>query len=402
MNTTDRTLLRELAARQMELANSPKNLERVALWKRLGSFQPTRPLVVIELDTFAQEVIPPLLKCQTPEARAIEETFYKTMVNLTLFDDDKVIPPYFSVSMQSRFIPFGLDVKTTHAQGSLGHHFVQQITDLEEDFHKLGKSIMEFDAAASKARVEQLSELFGDILPVRETMACLYSVPTQNIVHIMDMETMLYSLYDYPDLFKKMMDNLANDYIEYFHQLQDRGMLRATTSFEGVGNGTVAFTDELPQEPKTTKDVWGFLDSQETVSISPEMFGEFIFPYYKRIADEYGLLSYGCCEPVHPFWDYLSTMENLRKVSISAWCDEEFMGEALRGRRTVYHRKPEATMLGVQGALDEDYVRMNMRKTVQAAKDCPLEITQRDVYTIGGDVSKVKRYVEIIREETDR
>lgn len=40
------------------------------------------------------------------------------------------------------------------------------------------------------------------------------------------------------------------------------------------------------------------MDFQETVGISLEMFEEFIFPCYKKISESYGLLSYGCCEPV--------------------------------------------------------------------------------------------------------
>ena len=85
------------------------------------------------------------------------------------------------------------------------------------------------------------------------------------------------------------------------------------------------------------------------------MYEEFIFPYYKRISDLYGIFSYGCCEPVDPIWDNcLSKCENLRKISISPWCKEELMGEKLRGTKVIYHRKPSPNFIGVGKELDEE------------------------------------------------
>jgi hypothetical protein len=142
------------------------------------------------------------------------------------------------------------------------------------------------------------------------------------------------------------------------------------------------------------------MDSQETTAISPKMFKEFIFPYYKEISDNFGLLSYGCCEPVHAIWDTcISKLQNLRKVSISPWCDIDFMAERLRGQNIIFHRKPSPNYLGVNKNLDEDAFRKHIRETLNSAKGCSLEITQRDVYTIHHDENKAKRYVDIIREE---
>ncbi|MFQ6805023.1 MAG: hypothetical protein ACLRT5_09435 [Lachnospiraceae bacterium] len=139
--------------------------------------------------------------------------------------------------------------------------------------------------------------------------------------------------------------------------------------------GTWAFTNELPgydeigKRTFTPKDVWGFMDSQETVGISPQMYEEFIFPCYKKISEQYGLLSYGCCEPVHPIWDScISKLKNLRKVSISPWCDQQFMGERLRGSRVIYQRKPSPNLLGVGEQLDEDAVRAHIDETLSCQR----------------------------------
>ncbi|MCL2035306.1 MAG: hypothetical protein FWG94_11355 [Oscillospiraceae bacterium] len=75
------------------------------------------------------------------------------------------------------------------------------------------------------------------------------------------------------------------------------------------------------------------------------------------------------------------------------------MGEALRGRKTVYHRKPSPNFLSVGAPLDEDAFRGHIQKTLNAAKGCTLEITQRDVYTISNNENKARRHVGVIKEE---
>ena len=91
-------------------------------------------------------------------------------------------------------------------------------------------------------------------------------------------------------------------------------------------------------------------------------------------------------------------MGDLKKVSISPWCDEALMGERLHGTGITYLRKPPATLLGMDTPeLDETAVLDCFRKTAKAAKDCKLEIAQRDVYMVGHSAQKVKRYVELAR-----
>ena len=409
----DREILRDLARRQAGLAASDVNRERIALWYDHNDGHGSRPMIHLELGTFAHEVISPLLRCSTHAARQIEMNLYNNFANQEFFDDDRVTPDYYPVCYDSDFRLFNLDVKVEHtsdADGntSLGHHFVSQITDLEEDYPKLQATRYEASAGTLADKIAFLTDLFGDILPVRPEMGCLYCVPTQYLLHIMSMETMMYSLYDYPDLFRKMMNRIAEDTNAYYRMLEKKGLIWPTVGHNPLGQGSWCYTRELPGEeeakkrPLTTRDVWGFLDSQETVGISPEMYEEFIFPCYREIAPNYRRLSYGCCEPVHPIWkNCLSKLPNLRKLSISPWCDEAYMGEQLRGTNIIYHRKPSPNFLGVGATLDEDAFRDHIRATVRAAKGCKLEITQRDVYTINHDISKARRFVQIIREETE-
>ena len=413
ISENDKAILRETAKKQREFANMDSNKEKIKLWYKHNSLMGERPLIHLEMWTFAHEILPGRLKCEGEFARWVETQLYCNFLNQELFDDDRVTPDYFPLNYDTHFELFGIKIKKDNAiaadgSESVGHHFESIVEDLEDDYDKLKETDFGVDLDSTEKKKRAIEEAIGDILPVKVQMDCLYSVPTQMIVHFMSMENMMFAMYDYPELFIEMMDRIANDTLAYYRMLEEKRLIMPTTSFESVGQGTWSFNNELPSYDEwenrafTTKDVWGFMDSQETVGISPAMYEEFIFPCYKKISEQYGLLSYGCCEPVDPIWDNcISKLKNLRKVSISPWCNEEVMGEKLQGSKVIYHRKPSPNFLGVNPTLDEQAVREHITKSLNAAKGCKMEITQRDVYTIHNDINKARRYVEIIREEIE-
>lgn len=409
INEKDRAILRELAKKQYEYSQQEKNKKRIQEWYAHNSLKGERPMIHLEMWTFSQEIIPQRLQCEGAFAREVETNLYMNFLNQELFDDDRVTPDHYPIGYDNYFTLFDIEIQKHEAAGSLGHEFVSVVEDLEDDYGKLKQSVFGADMGSALEKKQALEELFGDILPVKIKMDCLYSVPTQMIVHFMKMENMMYNIYDYPELFKEMMDRIAEDTLAYYRFLEEKRLILPTVEGESLGQGSWCYNHELAdweeaaKRPLKTTDVWGFMDSQETVGLSPEMFEEFIFPCYQRIAGQFGLLSYGCCEPVNPIWDTcISKLENLRKVSISPWCDEEFMGERLQGGNVIFHRKPSPNYLGVGTTLDEEAVRASIRKTLHAAKGCKLEITQRDVYTINHDISKARRYVDIIKEEISK
>ena len=399
----DRAILRDLARNQLELANSPRNRQIYADWMAngAGKTQLTRPLIRIEINTFEHELMPAIMKCEGEEARRIERMMLRPIINFTQFEDDTLVPDYYGVEDAYQFTPFNLQVKTQRTNG-LGHHFIPYLHDLEEDEHLLGKSPYAVREDWAQQRVAQAEDVFGDILPVKRISNAAYCTPMQDIVHIMNMDDMYMAMVDDEERFTSMLDRLTDDYIELFKAQESSGTLHTAARMQHLCQGTYCFTNELPddQPEAKLKDMWLFMDSQETAGVSPAMYKELVFPYYKKVMDHFGLISYGCCEATHPIWDScLSTIKHLRKVSISPWCDEEFMGERLRGTGVTFLRKPPATILGMNTAeLDEEATLSCFRKTAKAARDCKIEIIQRDVYTVGASAKKVHRFVELARK----
>lgn len=405
MTDRDRQRLRTLAGAQGELAHGETNARLYADWMaHSGAKRDSRPMIRIEFDSFEHELIPALQQCADEDARAIERRLLKATANQALFGDDTLVPASYSVGNHAWFIPFGLPVKRRES-GGLGHHFVPHLSDIAEDYALLKPSAYGIDPAAGAREAEQASVLFGDLLPVRLTGGGMTACLTQDVVHIMSMEDMYIAMADEPELFAAMLDRLAEDYLAFFRLLEKEKRLVSAARDQHLCQGTYCFTDELPdgEVGAPLSDMWLYTDSQESAGISAAMYEELVFPAYRKLADAFELVSYGCCEPVHSIWDAcLSKLPNLRKVSISPWCDEELMGERLRGSGAVYLRKPSPNYLGIGATLDEPAVRDHIRRTAKAARGCRLEIIQRDVYTVNGDAGKVRRYMDLIRKQLSK
>jgi hypothetical protein len=130
------------------------------------------------------------------------------------------------------------------------------------------------------------------------------------------------------------------------------------------------------------------------------MFAEFIFPYQLPLIERFGLCCYGCCEPVHARWKYIKRIPNLRRVSVSPWCDREKMAEYL-GKEYVYSLKAHPGLLAGTG-FDEQAIRKDARDALDKAGGCALEILMKDNHTLRNEPSRATEWVRITREEIDK
>ncbi len=171
-----------------------------------------------------------------------------------------------------------------------------------------------------------------------------------------------------------------------------------------MGSGGLGWSDELPGAGFTgqvrTQDMWTLGESQESVGVSPRMFAELIFPYQLPLLERFGLTCYGCCEPVDNRWPILKQIPNLRRVSVSPWSDRAKMAENL-GDRYIFSMKPNPASLAME-TFDEERIRQGLRRDLQLAKGCHVEIIMKDNHTIRRDPSRVVKWVRIAREEAER
>lgn len=398
----DRERLRQLAEKQKEYAFNPRNEQILQQWKALEAGKRESPTVRLLFGNFVNEVITPRMQCESEDARMLEYDLLCTTVGRELFDDDTPISPTFDMRWRTRVSPFGLSPKLTKLpdQKNTGYHIEPVIEDLEEQWEQLKGGSFGVNREATVKYREWVEALIGDILPVRMVMPSLPGSLTNPLVHLMGMENYYLSMYDCPEILHKVMDMATQVYEQYYDFLEAENLLLPTVGISPLNQESFAFTHELPADHVTrTTQCWGFLESQETTAVSPEIYGEFVYPYQDRLVRRMGLLSYGCCERVDALWpEYLSKWKNLRKLSVSPFNNEPQVGEYLRGTNVIYYSKPRAEFVTNPGPLDETALREYFRMVCQSASGCLFEMAQREVLTLFGDAERGRRYVQIARE----
>ena len=91
LSSTDLQILRDIVKQQRELAESPRMQSLQKDWQAHGAFQAGgRPMVTIELGTFAGDILPGLLLCQGEEARALEWELRSRLVGRGTEDPETV------------------------------------------------------------------------------------------------------------------------------------------------------------------------------------------------------------------------------------------------------------------------------------------------------------------------
>jgi len=411
---TDRTHLRELAAKQAAYAALPIMAARKKQWTAHNDGVPgARPPVVIETWTFDRDFLPAsLLRCSSELGREIEAELLKPIRNHELVDDDKVVPDTFDIRWRVEANPMSVAVsreEVKDVQGvATGYHFLHPITDLRRDLHIVKPVECRVDREKTLAWKAFLDELFGDRLPVRLCSGIVaWTGLTSMMIRLMGMEAFFMAMYDAPEQVHELMGRLRDNVLAIMRWAEAEKLLILNNDNQVSFGSSFNFTTKLPAAdyrggPVRMRDMWGSSESQETVGISPDMFGEFCAPYYRAVCEPLGLLYWGCCEPASPLWEHIRAMPHLKKVSISRWCDERFMGDALRGTDIVFSRKPDPRFLGVDVALDEQAWAAHIRETLEATRDVFVEFIYRDVYTVHGNLGKVRRAVEIARREIER
>ena len=401
VSAKDRQILRELAKKHLEYANSPENEAILKKWDALAKGRRETPTVRLLFSNFTGEVVTPRLTCEGDFARGVEAHMLSTLVGRELFGDDTPLSPTFDMQWRTWCRPFGISAKLTRSTVvNNGFHIDPVIEDLADDFDKLRGGGFGADKEGTLKYKAEIEEIFGDILPVRMVMGSLPGGITNPLVHLMGMEQYYCSMYDYPDELHAVMDMATTIYEQYYDFLEKEGLLLPTCGLSPIAQESFAFNSELPETGVTsTTQCWGFLESQETHSVSPETYGEFAYPYQDRLVKRYGLLSYGCCERVDAIWEnYLSKWTNLRKLSVSPFNDERKVGEYLRGTNVVYYSKPRAEYVTNPGPLDEPALREYFKGVCEAASGCLFEMAQREVGTIFSDAQRGRDYVRIAKE----
>jgi len=390
VSAKDREILRGLAEEVAEIAALPVQQETISLWKQLNSLKPVRPMVMIDQVCWHEMEVDGELTLQTEDdfCRGLETRLRRTLYSWKHMRGDMVVEPVVDIGKGIRNTGFGIQTIEERAvldpkNGVVGHLYIDQLKN-EDDLEKIRTPEISHDEEGTARVKGMVEELFDGILAVRMQGTLPSFAPWDAIVQWHGVEGSLLDVVDRPEFIHAIMSRVTDAYLSMLDQLEEQSLL-------GYEQGTIhcsgAHTDELPAsgfDPahSRAKDLWTCGMAQIFSSVSPAMHQEFELDYAIRWYERFGLVYYGCCEPLDGKIDIIRKIPHVRKISMSPWVDIERGAERIGGD-FVFSRKPSPAFLAVD-AWNAEAVEADLRETLEGCErhGCPAEFILKDISTV--------------------
>lgn len=405
-SSNDLFVLRELAKQVAEIAALPIQEEKRRLWRNLNALKPERPMVMIDQVCWNEMNIGDELtmRCEDGECRGYEWYLRNTLYQWKHFPVDMVVEPFIKVGKAIHNTGFGIHVQEETAEldptNSVVGHIYQNQFETEDDIMRIQMPKVSHDKVETVRRVAFAKEIFDGILEVRPWGVDPYLSLWDPIATWVGVEGVLFGLIDRPEYMHKLVGRMTDGYLTMLDQLEEQGLLCGP---QPLIHCTGAYTDELPApdydsaKPRL-KDMWMFGLAQVFSSVSPDMFKEFEVEYASKICDRFGLVYYGCCDPLDLKMNEVRMIPNVRKVSMSPWVNQERGAEEI-GHDYVFSRKPSPAMVAV-----DSFSPADVKKDLQATKDacdkngCPLEMILKDISTVRYEPQRLTEWARVAME----
>jgi hypothetical protein len=254
---------------------------------------------------------------------------------------------------------------------------------------------------------QRMEEILDGILKVELVgHDCIRVMPMDFFIRWRGIEQTFMDLIERPRWIHEAMERMTTGYMNYLDQAERAGALSLNNNDTYLSTGGYGWTDELPRKDFDGRrvrlvDTWGRASTQIfTETISPAMHDEFAVTYEKRLLDRFGLTGYACCEPMHNKIDIVRKIENLRRISMSPWCDVA-KGAAAIGRDYIYSHKPNPTVVSTSH-WDPELARRELRDVFDKTRDNVVEVSLQDLHTLHGESHRLNEWTVIAKEEAER
>ncbi len=393
VSDADRDALRRLVDEFATMAAEPVHQERAERWRRCNDLKATRPPVWItelpwhELGTDEEMAC----QCEDGWARDMEWTFRRILYRLKHFPGDSIVYPELECARVINSTGFGLsaddDVAVTDSENSIVSHHYNRVISEPEDIEKIQMPVVTYDDEATQKKHQAMVDLFGDILPVKLVgRRHIWFTPWDYLIQWWGVEEAMLDLVMRPDMVHAAVDRMVDGWMAELDQFVEMNLLSLDALNCRVGSGGYGYSSELPgddYDPDAVKphNMWGCSNSQIFAAVSPEMHWEFAIEHDLRWLERWGMTYYGCCEPLDGKMDMLRRIANLRKISVSPWCDSRRAVEQM-GADYVMSRKPNPAILA-EGEWRPDQARRELVEFMEATdRRCHVELIMKDISTV--------------------
>lgn len=400
----EHTLLRRLAYEYFQASQSKENEERRMLHRAVNDLEMIRPVVLIDEIPFHELNVDGSLTVEStdPDFQAAEEFFRKKLFQWKHFPADMILMPFYPIYKVYYESDIGLAVEEqtrTFDQNNhiISHEYYDQLSSYK-DLERIKIPTLTYDEAETKRRFEKIANTIGDILPVKIVGYNSYMTMWDKIARYRGVTPLLMDLAERPEFSHAVVSKFAEIEISISEQMEQLGLYEANPIDIHC---TSALNSTLPgsRQQETTKrsQIWGRGMAQIFGSVSKQMHEEFDIQYMRKIMEPFGLVYYGCCEPLDKKIDLIETLPHLRKISVTPWADVDIAAEAIGGKY-VLANKPNPAAVSLH--LEEDALRLEIGRTLSACKrnGCSCDIVLKDISSVGYRLENLVRWEQIVME----
>ena len=403
----DREILRGLAKRVAEIAALPEQAEKIRLWKACNDLKPERAMVLAIQQPWNEMADAWMTtECESEEVRSIEWSLRAAIVQHEHIPDDLPILDTWEVNIPAYgggYDDYGFKLLTTHSGEQRGAYHIEPVIKCLEDMEPLHFRPITLDHAAADKQFDFYNDLFGDIMKVRKVgrLGWRYGL-SRVLIHMIGLENMMLYMYDKPELLHKLMGFLRDDYMNELDILERENAIGYNnTPRANLGSGGLAYNSNLPidgddpcRAPLT--DCWCWAESQETVGVGPKQFDEFVLDYQIPLMNRFGMVDYGCCEPLdHKLDILLKKVPHVRWLAVSPWSDRKLCAEKM-GDKYVYVYKPNPSRICAPVA-EWDAAEQDVCETLEIARGCPIHIVMKDTSTFHGEAERTTQWCKMAK-----
>lgn len=409
----EKDVLKGLAGEIAEIAQNPVHAEKAELWTKLNDLKSERPMVWInEIPWHEMNVDDELtLQCQDPWAREFETNLRRTIYQWKHMPGDMIVNDFLECPLAIHSTDFGIVedvdiVKTDESSDIVSRHFNVQIKE-PDDIAKIQMPKVTHYAEVTNLMYDTMCDLFQNIMPVKKVgQTHIWFTPWDYLIRWWGIQKAMTDLIERPQMVHDGVERMVQAWMAELDQFEEQNVLSLDCNNTRIGSGGYGYTTELPGEDfdpdwVRPKNMWGCSNAQIFSEVSPKMHWEFAIEHDLKWLERWGLTYYGCCEPLDRKFRQLRKIPNLRKISISPWCNfERVMKEA--GQDYVLSIKPSPAVFAGDNWHPEE-ARTAIRDILEQAEgNFHIEFIMKDISTIRYEPQRLWEWESLAMETIRR
>lgn len=410
----ERLSLQDLAKQVRDIASMPIQEKRIQRWKDLNALKYAKPLVhfIYAPQTLRDFVNEDALIMKNDILRDMERELKWRIFKAENLRDDEPISNELFVPLDQKITPWMEGQETVRLGANYESSHFEPCFIEYSDIKKMCMPELVINSEKSNFDFELAKDIFGDILNITQGVPFKQSCGwgesmVDELAEMRGLEQMFYDFIDEPEFIHEVMEFMTQGKLRLLEQYKEQQAMFLNNKGNCLGSCGLAYTDELPgsnfdSNQVRPQNLWGFAQAQELSSVSPPMLEEFVLPYMERLTKDFGLLLYGCCEPMeHKIQGVKKQFKNLRAFSIGPFTNHELAAPQIKGDY-VYTWKQNASLIT---KYDPQEIEADITKTfkILAENKCCSAIVLMDVYDYGKDISRLQNWISTaqkIAEET--